>query len=1080
MRKNVYALALLVCMLLPITIMAAPRTKAKAMAIAQERLGKRKVVMAERAKVKKDETKPELALNEDATFYAFNSEDKGFVVISGDDRMPEVIAYSDEGRLDMDNLPPAAEAFFMEYEATLKNLGNAPASVMQKATANTAVAPLLGNIKFDQGAPYNNMCPTYIDAEGNAQRCVTGCVATAVVQLMTYWRYPKQLVKDIPGYNVYLYVPDYRKPTTKATIKLPTIPKEQCVYDYNKILPTYGKVNYTAQQANEIAKMMYHVGSILQMSYGPSSGTTVKRSHLVYSLGFDNEDVEEVNRLWVSHSDWIDLIKKELLQKRPVLMEGKTSKNGGHEFVCDGMDTNGFFHINWGWGGSSDGYFDLDILNPHNNTAYGADSALDGFSCSNSMIIGIHPDDGIVPGPAEIKNTDFEIRRVCSFGKSGANLSVSNSLYKISSGSTSIAVAFGYLDENNRVVKCSTSENRTSSNVSGLYSTGTVMASYFQEGKIYKIGMIVSLDKGVTWKMANNYYKFGLQIEKYQGVLREYRKDRVLEHDAAVLSWTDLKAVNYISNNVLSTIKVTVKNTGGEYYNQIKLYYNTVNTFPTGISQYSLGTTIPENGQKTFEMSFTPKKEGLAYLWLTNATGKIIGTKTINVTAQPKLSVYSVTSSATTDIDPSTGCNIAYSEKTTIKYVIKNTGGPFYGPISVLKFDNSDGYLYDDGNVSVSIPTNGTYTISRVYTGPVGKLYGGGVRADLLPLRYHLVYLAGPKTKSNMVFTTDTGNTFKILNLGAYASVTNPVLPRMDNWTTPMNTGALKFNGLDQGIINTKFRGTNNIIFTNTKSDRDKIKSVNSFTNVAYYNSANPAGYCYECTNLQLLDKVPFSSSYGFTCDDATLVRTENTQYETICLPFDVPSTTEFANSIIKDYYVLEPDMNKTTATSFVFKRVTKMYAGKPYLIKFTGTTRTGKIDARRKTKVTSIESSTSGTNGAFVSVWKKAQKMSELSTSYDYYMVEGTATGFKVRKATSTDICQPFHAYIRLKKSTINRAPQIVIVNDDEDLATGIDGVESQEESDENTPVYNLSGQRINTAKKGIVIKDGKKVVVK
>lgn len=395
MKKN-FLLLLSLMLLLSVSAIAGPRSYQQAKAIAQRQAAMLGIEMdAEVAASAKAAPRMSVssAVSPSATcYYVFaNGEDKGFTIVSGDDRMPEVVGYSAQGTYDPDHLPANYVGFMKAYQETVEALLKGDAQVSgglaevrqwrAERAGTAAVAPLLDGIKWDQREPYNNMCPLY---EGT-NRSVTGCVATAMAQVMMYYKYPKKLKSTIESY------------TTKAYgINIPAI-YSGATYDWDNMLPDYSKSDYNSAQADAVAKLMYHCGAAVKMDYGPSSRANVTPAILATYFDYDADLMQDLTRTVFTLQQWMTLIDNELKAKRPILYSGQAS-DGGHEFVCDGSDGKGLYHINWGWGGYQDGYFDLTILQPQKGGA-GSGSAVDGYNRNCSMIIGIVPDNGKVDEP---------------------------------------------------------------------------------------------------------------------------------------------------------------------------------------------------------------------------------------------------------------------------------------------------------------------------------------------------------------------------------------------------------------------------------------------------------------------------------------------------------------------------------------------------------------------------------------------------------------------------------------------------------------------------------------------------------
>ena len=277
---------------------------------------------------------PQLTLaNNRDEFYVFNDKaNGGYVIVSGEERMPDVLAYSYDSRFDADNLPCNMKAWLEGYAEQVKYLRTHPeASVRRTTTERENVDPML-TCWFSQDYPYKAKCP-----ELDGMLCPTGCVATAMAQIMYYWKWPKQTTDDIPGYK-----------TSTHNIEMPAIPVT--TIDWDNMLGRYGN-GYTEEQADAISTLMQLCGTSVYMDYSPSgSGASLYDAARAFRKYFDYDDmVEYISRDDYKTEDWEQLIYDMLKSKRPVLYEGY-GDGGGHAFVLDGYK-DGYFHVNWGWGG---------------------------------------------------------------------------------------------------------------------------------------------------------------------------------------------------------------------------------------------------------------------------------------------------------------------------------------------------------------------------------------------------------------------------------------------------------------------------------------------------------------------------------------------------------------------------------------------------------------------------------------------------------------------------------------------------------------------------------------------------------
>lgn len=329
------------------------------------------------------ETAPLLSsANAPTYFYIFNKGNgQGFVIVSGDDATKTILGYSDEGTFSVENMPENLQSWLNFYQSEIKYAMDSgwsatlPDSVQTVALRSaSAMSPLLGNIKWDQGEPYNILCPVN---QTTKVQTVTGCVATAMAQIMMYHKWPVSGTgsnSDVTSSYGTLFV-DFSKTS----------------YDWNNMLDSYGGTS-TLKQDTAVATLMYHCGVAANMNYNTTSSASYydAAKALIKNFGYD-ADIQICSREFYTNTDWKNKIKSELDAARPVFYSGSTEA-GGHAFVCDGYDSNDLFHINWGWGGLNNGYFELSSLEP---SSAGIGGATGGYSRSQEIITGIQKPDGV-------------------------------------------------------------------------------------------------------------------------------------------------------------------------------------------------------------------------------------------------------------------------------------------------------------------------------------------------------------------------------------------------------------------------------------------------------------------------------------------------------------------------------------------------------------------------------------------------------------------------------------------------------------------------------------------------------------
>ena len=313
-------------------------------------------------------------------FYVYNRGiNNGFVIISAEDRAIPVLGYSDSGTFDMSNMPDNLKDWLMVYENEIKLLAQktTESRISVKSPANssensfaTYVTPLLGNIKWNQGAPYNNLCPVINTSTG--ARAVTGCVATGMAQVMKYHQWPAKG----SGSN------SYTSYTNSIALSLDF---SKTTFDWSNMTDTYSSSS-TASQNLAVATLMYNCGVAVNMDYAESSGANTKTmaSAMKTYFGYDT-NLQFYSRNYFDRNEWKNMLKAELNASRPVLYSGY-SNDGGHLFVCDGYDSNDLFHFNWGWGGSSNGYFQISALDP---SEQGIGGSTGGYNGGQGIVTGL-------------------------------------------------------------------------------------------------------------------------------------------------------------------------------------------------------------------------------------------------------------------------------------------------------------------------------------------------------------------------------------------------------------------------------------------------------------------------------------------------------------------------------------------------------------------------------------------------------------------------------------------------------------------------------------------------------------------
>lgn len=331
-------------------------------------------------------------LNVPVYFYIFNiGQNGGIIIVSGDDKVIPVLAYTKSGSYSSKNLPPSFVKWLEYYKSQIRyaivnypenketqkewnNLVNNASTTAPKFKKG-GVSPLISTT-WDQEPYYNALCP-YDNASG--QRTVTGCVATAMAQILKYWDYPKQGT----GFHSY-------KHSTYGTLSANF---GSTTYDWSSMPNSVTSAN------SAVATLMYQCGVSVDMNYGiankggsgayviSSQSPVTNCAEYAFKTYFGYKDVQGLARSNYSLTDWVQKLEAELTAGRPVLYAGFGS-GGGHCFDLDGFDNNDYFHLNWGWSGYYNGYFKISALNPG---GVGTGGGNGGYNSGQQAVIGIKP-----------------------------------------------------------------------------------------------------------------------------------------------------------------------------------------------------------------------------------------------------------------------------------------------------------------------------------------------------------------------------------------------------------------------------------------------------------------------------------------------------------------------------------------------------------------------------------------------------------------------------------------------------------------------------------------------------------------
>ena len=553
-------------------------------------------------------------------YYIFNvGQNNGFVIVSADDNMQTVLGHSKNGTFNEKNIPDGMKWWLECCQRYIKFVANNKQQAVLATNEKLKDLPELVETKWNQTNPYNLECPKF--DEGYA---ATGCVATAAAQILKYYEWPQNETPVIPGY-------------------------ESKIQNYSQILENLQprKFNWSAmknsykyqENADEVAWLMRYVGQAMKMQYSPKeSGANVLVK--AFKDYFDYATTtQEIERSSYTEAEWQQRIYDEIKEKRPVLYTGgKFDVNSGiigyHAFVCHGYK-NGKFIINWGWGGMSDGEYDLSVLNP-SMQGTGSFAGGSGYTIKQAVIVGLKPNK--TGQQAETTNTIFvqDIKDVQDkYQRTDKTIDfVINklTLKVLANNYTQQNITFGWQLRNaeNKPVegvailgKTNVMDIEPNNNTYECVNKSLAFGGNLSAGTYYLVPMFATnADGSNNWKACANssmYIKLNISDKEMLTTVFANRSDiecKMLKHEGQAEENIETKLTATIANNGISNA-VTVY-----------IYDKT-----SARNANAVGVMIDANREKTVELPYTPRTAGkhLIELYADNARKIKIGEIEINV-----------------------------------------------------------------------------------------------------------------------------------------------------------------------------------------------------------------------------------------------------------------------------------------------------------------------------------------------------------------------------------------------------------------------------------------------------------------
>lgn len=1043
-------LVFLLAFILPLCISAEVLSRQDAQKLASGFLANKGVDVSKEMKMAYKAKHRKAPVGDNASYYIFNNgANKGFVIVAGDDNVEPILGYSTTGTFDENNIPANMKVWLEGYEeqiALASESKTANGQMMYASIEKEAIAPLV-SATWGQGAPYNNQCPV---VGTSANPSVTGCVATAMAQIMYYHKWPETSTA-IPAYSI-----------NYTNIGLVTFDAlEATTFDWNNMLPDYNGSESAEEQA-AVAELMKYCGYGVKMGYSASSSGAYS-IHCVDAFksyfGYDSQ-VREVTRNDVSVAEWDNMIYNELSNGRPVYYSASNAFGVGHAFVCDGYE-DGLFHINWGWDGMSDGYFRLQALNP-SAQGIGGSSSSAGYSRAQSVIIGIQPPVSHETGaPADrlktlaMKSVEGSIKSQFRVDFRLKNTSDASCRYDLGlgvfSGETLTQILYlGYCDfDLFESLGFSTTALDLSSWTDGTYSF-----------KVY------SRINGSTEWLADE------GSEKHYVTVKISGDDFTIINNAKEeLAVTAVEPQGDLIKGETAAVKVTVANTGNADYIG-DLWFCVNGTRVTGE-----GVNIPAGGSDyvDYRVAFNTVGDNEIKICTDYSCTNVIYSGTVNVKAEVENS--SSFELVSVEFDNSVLNNLYKEGVVSGKVTIKNIGSTRYnGNVYIMMTNKVGSSIYSSRLTSASyIESGGTKEIpfsvgsENIKYGSVINVYAGLIQS----------------WDSSDYFGGSDAYTVKNV-VPAWNAAGGQVAMDMESLTVSEDVMAVDFRVVDAPTSIVANSNPNTVYYFNEDATIP----------TALENSIVIKGG--EAENVTLVDGKNLYIPESFVAKEILYKRTPSVYadgmngWETIVLPFDVEEVTADGKEI--DWFHSSSDTNKdfwlkefvgVSGTTLLYDHVEAWTANTPYIIAIPGNKWGAEHDLTGKEIVF---------KGNNVEV-KITKNMNVENGDYDFIgttygeTIENVfglnAAGNKFEKSASL-ASKPFRAYFSAE-NTMATSLGIGAGN-----FTGIDVVENAPSNGE-FDVYTLSGQKVKTTrmengnarsssglKKGIYIIGNKKILVK
>ncbi|MBR1519422.1 MAG: thiol protease/hemagglutinin PrtT [Prevotella sp.] len=1060
------------------------------------------------------------------SYYIFNiGQDGGFVVISGDDRTNPILGYSNTGSIDPSRMPANMKAWLDGYDrqmGELATMSDAQAEAVMsaprkaKVTTRNSIAPMI-TTQWDQATPYWNECPQFMNSDNEAdgyELAYTGCVATSMSQLMYFHKYPEQTTNVIPAYTFTYSDGNYNYSTVEMD-ELPTT-----TFDWAHMRETYTGAEdevYTSA----VAHLMFYVGCALKTQYGVSSSGAytddIPKAFALFGYGskiaFRND---------YTQADWDNLVYEELKAGRPMIYNGTAGSGGGHSFICDGFEYGDYFHINWGWGGMGNGFFQLSILNPR-ASGIGGSSSSEGYNMKQNIIYNIIPGTAPTPGSGDEEETEPVLTATNVSGPSGWDrdrLSAPFKIYKSKIVKASYSDHDGsgkkfkealalYDPSNDTYTVLTNSETNiymtvTTSALGQTYQFGSGIASNasnvikFGAGLTgtYRLVPMYQVEGSSEWKPMKETDRYYLEVNMSNTYCT------TTTHPMIDLSVTNWEFVGEKKVGSKMQINATIKNSSPDrYFGDIYLDFG-----GQQLDEYSQYTTV-------VQAEVLAGEEKVVTFNVSPATA---GTKTVRAMLVDSYgSFYNLASAGSVTIAESETADLDLS----VEIEATNAEG--------ATTENTHGTIYDSrAQFKATIKNNSTGEYNKYVLAPLFICQWDAEKdkytGSMVTYKQQQLSLAAGEEKT-LYFDFDNLAYGSVYSMNIYARNNVPDSEEASHVDNIVKPGESKYYAIERGIITWKGDGTrqgykpaegfaipDDAAAVSLEGLSIATVGANDNPNTLYFLSTGqetPAGLegkniisGNQAGNIALEDGYDFFTPQTFTAQNISYTRTfteghnnsVSTGWSTIVLPFAPATVANKTDRDTIDWFRSADDSGKQfwlcdfaeeDGTDVYFRNAPEMLANVPYIVAVPDNKWGAKWDLRGKEIEWSATNSTikpgaiaytSGQNMFFAGTYAKStlEEILALNTDGSHFTAGANPT------------VEAFHAYFDYINAPATAAEQVMIriIGGETD---GIRLTEVSASKNEENAVYDLQGRRLKTENsnlstlpKGVYIVGGKKIV--